>query len=44
MKDKGKILDEQIATFLTNKDTKSIEELLGLEFEGSILLPTKFFF
>lgn len=37
MKDKGKILDEQIATFLTNKDTKSIEELLGLEFEGSIL-------
>lgn len=37
MKDKGKILDEQIATFLTNKDTKSIQELLGLEFKGSVL-------
>lgn len=36
MKDKGRILDEQISTFLTNKDTKSIQELLGLEFEGRI--------
>lgn len=37
MKDKGKILDEQITTFLTNKDTKSIQELLDFEFEGSVL-------
>lgn len=37
MKDKGKILDEQITTFLTNKDTKSIQELLDFEFEGSAL-------
>jgi len=37
MKDKGKILDEQITTFLTNKDTRSIQELLGLEFNGSVL-------
>jgi len=36
MKDKGKILDEQIATFLTNKDTQGIQEFLGLEFQGSI--------
>lgn len=37
MKDRGKILDEQITIFLTNKDTKSIQELLGLDFEGSVL-------
>jgi len=35
MKDRGKILDEQIATFLTNKDIQGIQEFLGLEFQGS---------
>lgn len=34
MKDKGKILDEQITTLLTNKDIKGIQELLGFEYEG----------
>lgn len=33
MKDKGKIVDEQITTLLTNKDIKGIQELLGFEFE-----------
>ena len=41
MKDKGKILDNQITHFLTNRDTKSIQELLDFdfssEFDGSIL-------
>lgn len=35
MKDKGKILDEQLTTLLTNKDIKGIQELLGFEFEGN---------
>lgn len=34
MKDKSKILDEQLTTLLTDKDIKNIQEKLGFEFHG----------